>query len=630
MDDHLVNLPIQKYKKGTILLMPHDIYSLVIPLMKTAHKAGQAIISVYNDNFFVEYKPDNSPVTKADQLAEDVILESLSKLAPQIPVIAEEAASAGGFPEVGNQFFLVDPLDGTKEFINKNGEFTVNIALIDRGIPVFGIVYAPAISLLYATLGPDQAIKMTLEVKDQFPDRIEQNFVPIETDSPEPDGFKVIASRSHMNAKTQAYLSNQKIASLQNVGSSLKFCYLAEGLADFYPRFAPTMEWDTAAGHAILLAAGGSLLTTKGQPLRYNKRNSNYLNSHFIAFAKAENTLPIITSEDFTIQDLMKNVEEDMASHIMPFDDTHEIQHSDQFSVYILWKESDALIPGRSYLFGNTKLHSSCSITAIKYRLNPGNNDHLAANTLGLNEIGKCNIELDKSIDYLPFQYDQDLSQFTLIDKQTNEEVAIGLIHFGLRRAANIRWQALEINKTRRARAKKQIPFVIWFTGLSGSGKSTIANLLEEKLHSMGLHTYLLDGDNVRHGLCRDLGFTDADRVENIRRIAETARLFVDAGLIVLVSFISPFRSERRMARKLFEEGEFSEIFIDTPLKICEQRDPKGLYKKARSGEIKNFTGLDSPYESPDNAELTLSGSDITAEAQVSNIFQFLKNKKLI
>jgi bifunctional enzyme CysN/CysC len=319
-----------------------------------------------------------------------------------------------------------------------------------------------------------------------------------------------------------------------------------------------------------------------------------------------------------------------MANHIMPFDDTNELQQSDQFSVYLLWRGSDALMPGRPYLFSNTKLQIPCSITAIKYRLNPENNEHLAANILGLNEIGKCNIELGKSIDYMPFPHGKDLSQFTLLDKQTNEEVAIGLIHFGLRRATNIRWQALKINKLKRARAKKQIPHVIWFTGLSGSGKSTIASLLEEKLHYMGFHTYLLDGDNVRHGLCRDLGFTDVDRVENIRRIAETARLFVDAGLIVLVSFISPFKSERRMARKLFEDGEFCEIFIDTPLEICEQRDPKGLYKKARSGEIKNFTGLDSPYENPDNAELILSGSNITAEEQANKIHQFLKEKKLI
>ncbi len=598
--------------------------------METAHKAGQAIIRIYKEEFIVDYKSDNSPVTKADQLAEDIILASLSKLAPQIPVIAEEASSAGEFPEVGSQFFLVDPLDGTKEFISKNGEFTVNIAMVDQGIPIFGIVYAPAISLLYATLGRDQVVKMTLEVDEVFPDQIEQAYLPIKTASPEPNGLKVIASRSHMNAKTQAYLSNQNIASLQNVGSSLKFCRVAEGLADLYPRFAPTMEWDTAAGHAILLAAGGSVLTMTDQPLRYNKRESNYLNPHFIAFAKAEKILPIITTGDITIEDLIKNVKEDMATNIIPIDATNKLQHSDQFSVYISWKGNDALMPGRTYLFSNAKSQIPCSITDLKYRLNPKNNEHLAADTLYLNEIGKCNIELGKSIDYIQFQSDKNLSQFTIIDKQTGEEVAIGFIQFGLRRATNIRWQALEINKAKRARAKNQIPHVIWFTGLSGSGKSTIASLLEEKLHSMGFHTYLLDGDNVRHGLCRDLGFTDVDRVENIRRIAESARLFVDAGLIVLVSFISPFKSERRMARNLFEDGEFNEIFIDTPLEICEQRDPKGLYKRARAGEIQNFTGLDSPYERPDHAELILSSSDDSANAQVNKIYQFLKKKKLI
>ncbi len=271
-----------------MLLNSFDIYKITSPLIRTAHEAGNAIMNVYNQDFSVEYKLDNSPVTKADQLAEDIILSSLKTLAPDIPVIAEEEASAGQIPEVGSRFFLVDPLDGTKEFVNKNGEFTVNIALIDHGVPIFGIVYAPAISLLYATLGKNHAARMSLDVKSRFPDQIEQKFPALKTKLPGPNGLKVIASRSHMNEETRTYLANLKIASLINAGSSLKFCRLAEGSADIYPRFAPTMEWDTAAGHAVLLAAGGTVLTLDNQPLRYGKKHTNFLNSHFTAFAQTE------------------------------------------------------------------------------------------------------------------------------------------------------------------------------------------------------------------------------------------------------------------------------------------------------------------------------------------------------
>ena len=334
--------------------------------------------------------------------------------------------------------------------------------------------------------------------------------------------------------------------------------------------------------------------------------------------------------ENTSIENLVSIAKAKVSGHPTASEPAGEIQHSDQFSIYLVWKTKEPLLPGRPYIFSHANVQTSCSVSALKYRLDPKNGEHLAAYTLNLHEIGNCNIELDGSIDYVSAQHDDAQGQFTLLDKQTGEEVAIGLIHFGLRRATNIRWQALEINKAERAEAKSQKPHVIWFTGLSGSGKSTIAGLLEKKLHSMGRHTYVMDGDNVRHGLCRDLGFTDADRVENIRRIAETARLFVDAGLIVLVSFISPFVSERRMARDLFEEGEFKEIFVDTPLEICEQRDPKGLYKKARSGEIKNFTGLDSPYERPERADIILKGGSDTVEEQVEQILQYLKQNRLI
>ncbi len=264
-----------------------NIYQLATSLIRTVHEAGIAIMGVYNQDFAAEYKLDGSPVTKADQLAEDIILASLKTLAPDIPVIAEEAASAGQIPEVGSSFFLVDPLDGTKEFVSKNGEFTVNIALIDHGVPIFGIVYAPAISLLYVTLSINHSVKLTLDVESRFPDQLEHRFQVLKTKSPEPAGLKVIASRSHMNEETRTYLDGLKVASLINAGSSLKFCRLAEGSADIYPRFAPTMEWDTAAGHAVLLAAGGAVLAPDNQPLRYGKKHTNYLNSNFTAFAQS-------------------------------------------------------------------------------------------------------------------------------------------------------------------------------------------------------------------------------------------------------------------------------------------------------------------------------------------------------
>lgn len=330
------------------------------------------------------------------------------------------------------------------------------------------------------------------------------------------------------------------------------------------------------------------------------------------------------------IKQLEKNLDPYISQDPVSSEPAGELQHSDQFSVYLIWNGLEPLLPGREYMFDHKNAKVTCTISGLKYRLDPQNGEHLAADTLNRQEIGNCNIELDRSIDYMAARNDRELGSFQLCDKLTGEVVAAGLINFGLRRATNIQWQSLEINKKERASAKKQKPHAIWFTGLSGSGKSTIASLLEKKLHSMGRHTYVMDGDNVRHGLCRDLGFTDADRVENIRRVAETAKLFVDAGLIVIVSFISPFISERRMARELFDEDEFKEVFVDTPLEVCEQRDPKGLYKKARQGEIRNFTGLDSPYERPERAEITLSGNNLSPEQQVGEILQYLEQRKLI
>jgi len=256
----------------------------------------------------------------------------------------------------------------------------------------------------------------------------------------------------------------------------------------------------------------------------------------------------------------------------------------------------------------------SATITEPKYEVNVNTTEQLPARTLGLNTIGVCNIATDRPIPFDAYGDNPDLGGYILIDRMTNQTVGAGLIHFALRRAHNIHWQAVDVDRDAHAAQKNQQPALLWFTGLSGSGKSTIANLVEQKLHALGKHTFLLDGDNVRHGLNKDLGFTDVDRVENIRRIGEVAKLMTDAGLIVLTAFISPFIAERRMVREMMPEGEFIEIHVDTPLEVAEQRDVKGLYKKARSGELKNFTGIDSPYEAPENAEITVDTVALSAE----------------
>lgn len=300
-------------------------------------------------------------------------------------------------------------------------------------------------------------------------------------------------------------------------------------------------------------------------------------------------------------------------------------ESSDQFEARLLWMAEHAMTPGRQYLMKHACREVTVTVTEIKYREDVNTGAHLAAKTLGLNEIGSVNLSSSAPLVFEPYGVNRILGGFVLIDKLTYETVGAGMINFALRRAKNIHWQALEINKTARAALKHQKPRCIWFTGLSGSGKSTIANLLEKRLHTEGMHTYMLDGDNVRHGLNRDLGFTEADRVENIRRVAEVASLMVDAGLIVLVSFISPFKSERDMARNLFAEGEFVEIFIDTPLAECERRDVKGLYAKARRGELKNFTGIDGPYEAPQSPDIYVPGTSASAEASVELILRSLK-----
>jgi bifunctional enzyme CysN/CysC len=287
-------------------------------------------------------------------------------------------------------------------------------------------------------------------------------------------------------------------------------------------------------------------------------------------------------------------------------------QCSDQFAAHLLWMGDRPLLPGRPYWLRIGTRTVGVTVTEIKHKVDVNTQDRLAAKQLELNEVAWCNLHLDQPIAFEPFARSRALGGFILIDRQTNATVGAGTLGFALRRAENVHWQHLEVDKTARARSLGQTPRCLWFTGLSGSGKSTIANLVEKRLVAQGLHTYILDGDNVRHGLNKDLGFSEEDRVENIRRVAEVARLMVDAGLIVLVSFISPFRAERRMARELFADGEFVEVFVDTPLQLAEQRDVKGLYAKARAGKIPNFTGIDSPYEVPEAPELRL---DTVAES---------------
>jgi bifunctional enzyme CysN/CysC len=288
---------------------------------------------------------------------------------------------------------------------------------------------------------------------------------------------------------------------------------------------------------------------------------------------------------------------------------------ADQFEASLVWMAEDALLPGRPYWLKIGAKTVSAAVTHIKHKVNVNTLEETAAKQLELNEIGVVNLSFDQPIAFEAYETSADLGGFILIDRMTNATLGCGMIRYALRRAHNIHWQSLEVDKTRRSALLGQKPRVLWFTGLSGAGKSTIANLVERRLHALGRATYILDGDNLRHGLNRDLGFTDADRVENIRRVAEVAKLMADAGLIVIASFISPFRAERRMARDMMAEGEFIEIFIDTPLSEAERRDVKGLYKKARSGALKNFTGVDSPYERPERPEVRIDTTRTSAEA---------------
>jgi bifunctional enzyme CysN/CysC len=301
------------------------------------------------------------------------------------------------------------------------------------------------------------------------------------------------------------------------------------------------------------------------------------------------------------------------------------IQSADQFMATLVWMDETQLLPGRPYWFKNGARTVTARVQAPKYQIGAHNLEHLAAKTLQLNAIGVANFSTDQPLPFEPYADNQSLGGFILIDKMSNATVGAGMIQYALRRAENVHWQATEVDREHRARAKDQKPAVLWLTGLSGAGKSTIANIVEKKLASMNRHTFLLDGDNVRHGLNKDLGFTDADRVENIRRVGEVAKLMTDAGLIVIAALISPFRAEREMVRQMVRSGEFFEIFVDTPLAQAEQRDAKGLYKKARAGQLQHFTGIDSPYQAPQAPELRIDTTRMTPEQAADAIIALLK-----
>jgi len=303
---------------------------------------------------------------------------------------------------------------------------------------------------------------------------------------------------------------------------------------------------------------------------------------------------------------------------------------SDQLAAYIVWLDIEPMIPERTYSIDFQTESTTVQVTDLSFKIDVNSLSQLAAKKLEQDEIGYCKLSLGQRVSFDTYSSNQKTGFFTVLDTFNNSIIGVGLIDFSLRRAQNISWHKTNITQEIRSKNKQQKPCVLWFTGLSGSGKSTIADELEKKLHELGKHTMLLDGDNVRHGLNKDLGFTDQDRVENIRRIAEVSKLMVSSGLITIVSFISPFRSERLMARKLFNDGEFIEIFIDTPIEVCEARDSKGLYKKARAGQLKNFTGIDSDYEEPEMSEIVLQNSDSNIDDLVDNILDYLRTNSNI
>jgi bifunctional enzyme CysN/CysC len=364
-----------------------------------------------------------------------------------------------------------------------------------------------------------------------------------------------------------------------------------------------------AAGDPVVVAASGRTTFIK-QLLTYEGAQAS---------AQSGDAITITLTDDV-----------DVARGDMLVGEASRPEVSDQFAAHVIWMSDQALMPGRSYLARIGTKTTAVTVTGIKYKIDPNTREHLAAPTLGLNDIGVCNLATATPVAFDPYGLNRKTGCFIMIDRSNNQTVGAGMIDFGLRRGANLHWQPLLVGKTERAVIKGQRAAIVWFTGLSGAGKSTIANIVEQRLHAMGHHTMMLDGDNVRHGLSRDLGFTEADRVENIRRSGEVARLMAEAGLIVLCSFISPYRAERIGVRNLVGDGEFIEVFVDTPIEECVQRDAKGLYAKAKAGLIKNFTGFDAPYEAPVTPEVHLRTVHEKPDQAAQRVIEALVQRKII
>jgi bifunctional enzyme CysN/CysC len=378
---------------------------------------------------------------------------------------------------------------------------------------------------------------------------------------------------------------------------------------DFRGYAGTVMSGTIKSGAAIVVAGSGQSSTVK-EILAYEGP---------LASAQAGDAITIT---------LAGNI--DIARGDLLVDPTARPEVSDQFAAHIIWMSDKALMPGRSYLARIGTKTTPITVTGIKYKIDVNTREHLAAHTLGLNDIALCNLATAVPIAFDPYDQNRATGSFILIDRFTNHTVGAGMIVFGLRRGTNIHWQPLLIGKAERAAIKHQRPVIVWFTGLSGAGKSAVANIVEQRLHAGGHHTMLLDGDNVRHGLNRDLGFVEADRVENIRRAGEVAKLMVEAGLIVMCSFISPYRAERDMVRDLVADGEFIEVFVDTPIEECMRRDPKGLYAKAKAGTIKNFTGFDAPYEAPEKPDIHLTTIGRLPEQLADQVIKALGERGIV